>query len=723
MEDEYILNPGAEDYYIYSLDDDDSNLPFNLSKGPYYESLEKIPFRRIIEERYHRRRDDEYNQRQTQEQSINRSPPRFNSSPINSPVQSFRSRSPSPVRSRQEFGPGEFETSNPDRINLRQWKIDRSIPLHPGGYHQMTDEGCLDLARYMDVSDLNFIDRDGEIYFCYPANVLQEYIGLYRINKPFSRITRQVERQSLDASGSAVLIKDLYAGSTLVGTFEAPRSAKGIPGQFNRLPNDIKLKIMEELDPRDLVTVCNLNMNTRQLCQDPIRSVWRKKLQQAEPNLDFRRIVDPFRYFMQHYIGGSLLTLGANRSGQLGRMIMPAKKFQDYFVGGPSSRVDDNPGSPYASRETMIDLKPKPITLEALNSRGRSEGDIELNQIAKMAAGSNFTVAVTVSGKIFEFGRTFSYGLRSGNSWIPRQIEIGSQPALAVACGESHTAILTRDGRVLTSGKNDYGQLGWSEITGNLSPQAVTKVIEVEGITDAVAIACGSDHTAVLLRDGQLITFGKNDNGQLGRETPQREYNDYGQTKMVSFDPTPVSTTNIISGFQISCGKNHTVVVLADGRVASFGANNDGQLGRVTPEDPSSNWDRKMSGDAIPTPIPEFRTAIKVSCGHHHTTVLLRDGRVATFGNNERGQLGRPVNHRDEVPQIIEGVTTATAIACGRSSTNILLKNGNVLTAGQIVRDYARPTHKLKVIPGINTAIDIAAGDEHLAILVMSRAW
>lgn len=801
------MNPGEEDYFIYSVDEQDSNVPLELSKGPYYESLERVPFRKILQERERQRMNEEYQRRQNQPQSNtgpvmtlyqgnspvftqNSPSPQMNSRPQSPQMFTIKTANSSPARRsgsppmfnenkyspsppRNEFGPGDPTTttdfatitSNPNSLNIRQWRITRSIPLNNGKPYQMTDESCMDMARQMDASDLNFIDQDGEIYFCFPGNVLQEYIGLYRLNRPFSRITREVDRQITDAVGHKINIKELYAGSTLVGTFEAPRTIKGIPGQFNSLPSDIKLKIMEELDPRDLITVCNLNMDNRRLCQDPVRSVWRKKLQQLEPNLDFRRVSDPFRYFMQHYFGGVLLTLGSNRSGQLGRF--PSRKtFADYremageaapeypvredrFINrSPDRNMYRSGGYDYSSVDTDIDLQPKPIRNEVLETNGGRVRSSDFPQIASVACGSNFTLLTTVSGDVIGFGNNNvgQLGMGQANIQVPTAIDIGKFFAVAVACGDDHSAILLKNGRVLTFGNNRYGKLGRStnsnqrmaspprspvlnRASNNVDPDmgSSSQPTEVFGISDAVAIACGGDHTAILLRNGQVITFGKNDEGQLGRETPPVEYERrYGQDKpkIGSFDPNPAPTMNIVSGFQISCGLNHTVVVLADGRVASFGANNEGQLGRVTPDDPKTNYDRTMMNDVIPTVIPEFKSAVNVSCGREHTAVVLQDGRVATFGKNERGQLGRPINRRDAVPQVIGGVSSATSVSCGESSTVILLKNGNVLIAGEIVEDRnKRPDHRLKPVRGVNTAITISAGATHLAILVMSRLF
>ena len=72
-------------------------------------------------------------------------------------------------------------------------------------------------------------------------------------------------------------------------------------------------------------------------------------------------------------------------------------------------------------------------------------------------------------------------------------------------------AVLLVNGTVRTFGANASGQLGVNDTTQRNTP------VQVWGISSsAVNVACGHYHTAVLLTDGTVRTFGKNNNGQLG---------------------------------------------------------------------------------------------------------------------------------------------------------------------------------------------------------------
>ena len=77
------------------------------------------------------------------------------------------------------------------------------------------------------------------------------------------------------------------------------------------------------------------------------------------------------------------------------------------------------------------------------------------------------------------------------------------------------------DGTLHTFGRGDFGQLGH----GDQQNQASPKRVEVEAWQGrrVTSVACGEYHTAVILDDGTLHTFGSGGSGRLGHGDEQKQ--------------------------------------------------------------------------------------------------------------------------------------------------------------------------------------------------------
>eukprot|EP00802_Teleaulax_amphioxeia_P019184 Tamp_19407.p1 GENE.Tamp_19407~~Tamp_19407.p1 ORF type:complete len:217 (+),score=8.01 Tamp_19407:250-900(+) len=104
---------------------------------------------------------------------------------------------------------------------------------------------------------------------------------------------------------------------------------------------------------------------------------------------------------------------------------------------------------------------------------------------------------------------------------------------MSVALGGAHSACVTRDGDVYTWGCGSKGQLGhgiWESLTskGRLLDKAAPELVETRHVRRCcLQVSCGDAHTAVVTRQGKLYTFGCGAAGRLGhgdkkpRVTPQ----------------------------------------------------------------------------------------------------------------------------------------------------------------------------------------------------------
>ena len=180
------------------------------------------------------------------------------------------------------------------------------------------------------------------------------------------------------------------------------------------------------------------------------------------------------------------------------------------------------------------------------------------------------TCAVLNGGSVLCWGYNGDGELGNGtnaDSWTPVEVS-GITNAVAVAAGDSHTCIVL-SGAVQCWGRNDNGQLGNGTTTSSAVP------VSVSGITDAIYIAGGDAHTCAVLSSGAIQCWGLNDNGQLGNGTATY----YDSPQGIS---TPVLVSGISNAIAVAAGSDHTCAVLSSGSVQCWGNNNYGKLGNGT---------------------------------------------------------------------------------------------------------------------------------------------
>ncbi|XP_073470391.1 E3 ubiquitin-protein ligase MYCBP2 isoform X14 [Aquarana catesbeiana] len=117
------------------------------------------------------------------------------------------------------------------------------------------------------------------------------------------------------------------------------------------------------------------------------------------------------------------------------------------------------------------------------------------------------------------------------------------------------------------------------------------------------------------------------------KKDESREQGEKDASKITTYPPGTVRFDSELRAVQVSCGFHHSVVLMENGDVYTFGYGQHGQLG---------HGDVSCRGcptlvQALPGP------STQVTAGSNHTAVLLMDGQVFTFGSFSKGQLGRPI--------------------------------------------------------------------------------
>ncbi|KAJ3155006.1 Regulator of chromosome condensation [Geranomyces variabilis] len=142
-----------------------------------------------------------------------------------------------------------------------------------------------------------------------------------------------------------------------------------------------------------------------------------------------------------------------------------------------------------------------------------------------------------------------------------------------------------------------------------------------------VHVVAGGLHNVALAQDGKLYSWGCNDDGALGRAGPEDQ-------------PGPV-----VDGLEgkvivdVTCGDSCTMALTQEGEVYGWGQFRDaaGAVG-FTPT---------VFKQSTPLKIEGLGKVKIIACGNHHVVCLQDDGKVLTWGDNSQGQLGRrPMSRR-----------------------------------------------------------------------------
>ena len=133
-------------------------------------------------------------------------------------------------------------------------------------------------------------------------------------------------------------------------------------------------------------------------------------------------------------------------------------------------------------------------------------------KVEQMACGRDFACCLTSNGQVFVWGDYF-------DARMPKKLEVHKMSRLA--SGDTHTLLVAADRKTLWSfGDNSHGQLGHPR-----NQLASSKdLLEVPFIMDQciIKVQCGDSSSAILTEDGKLVMWGslsgkRDENGHLPR--------------------------------------------------------------------------------------------------------------------------------------------------------------------------------------------------------------
>lgn len=259
--------------------------------------------------------------------------------------------------------------------------------------------------------------------------------------------------------------------------------------------------------------------------------------------------------------------------------------------------------------------------------------DLSAATFDQVAAGADFTLALAHDGTLYAWGANDVGQLGTGtiSTQPQRPVKVDMSGALAgktitqIAAGGQSAAVLASNGRVYTWGSNRDGALGTNRLPAYVPrPEAVLDRGQLSGKT-LTRVVVGNDFMVALDSAGRLYSWGANGEGQLGNGTTT------SSRFPVTVDMTGIMRDVIVE--KIAVGTAHVVALDSIGKLYAWGRNYEGAL-------------NNGSTDSSPVPVLVRTNGALVAkrvtdiAATRGASFALAGGRVYAWGSNTYGELG-----------------------------------------------------------------------------------
>lgn len=307
-------------------------------------------------------------------------------------------------------------------------------------------------------------------------------------------------------------------------------------------------------------------------------------------------------------VDGQLYSYGSNRHSKLGRA--------------------DSDGS---------ERSPQPVLVEA--------SDGHRPAVASIALGGNHSAAITEGGVLWTWGYGGSLWHGAGGCGQGRRGEV-SRPEMVmpfvsqgievsqVACGDLHTLVLDRQGRVHSTGQGIHGVLGRGGLASTGEELDFQEVVYFRKTTDSIMapglepqiikLDAGREFSAAMSSHGELWVWGRNDYGQLGMGFEVMKDRDFCMKYPFLMRQLPMEG-HVFRDF--ACGDRHMVAVTTAGAIYEWGDRRNFEPTAIT----------------LPSRYQEGLKGVwKVAAGEGYSFALTLSGELYSWGRPLSGCLALP---------------------------------------------------------------------------------
>ncbi|MCI8397651.1 MAG: hypothetical protein HFJ52_08670 [Clostridia bacterium] len=388
---------------------------------------------------------------------------------------------------------------------------------------------------------------------------------------------------------------------------------------------------------------------------------------------------------------GKVYTLGINTHGQLGTgnsttyynpVELGLKDIVSITAIQDTSFAEDKDGKIYAWGNGYTKI-PQETNVE-YDFESRIGEKVE-----QISVGSECILILGKSGRAYKYSEGTVTSIKTDSNIVLEEIK-------EISAGYRYAVFVTKQGKVYMIGDNDYEKLGVSNDFEEGGIQESEYAILKEEMQNIERITAGYNHTAVYDKDGNVYTWGKGENGELGNG----ENFSSKEAKLVGQNLVQANTLGLtlekgenfdiqanIDYFNLFIDKTSQVEYsVQDTDLATIDINT-GKLtttlaGRTTIIAREVGTNKKC---IIPLRILEnSQIEPMAETSGNHTIMLKANGTVWTFGIGKNGELGNGKNEiSDEPVQVIfpEG-TKIIQVACGEKHNLALDSEGNVWSWG-----------------------------------------